>query len=162
MFDDYPTMGTCKRSGGCTSAGVWCHAHQPKAVKPQAEPRTPTIPRRQADIEAAITQAMKEFDAAKAADRVMKSGITIDIITVQGLLRCQYRQAAAVIELLKSQGRIKMNDTCNQCGNQLKPQEFITCDECKEANRIINQRLERVKDKACEDVRRERAARKGL
>jgi hypothetical protein len=31
--------------------------------------------------------------------------------------------------------------TCNQCGNKLKPGEFLTCAECAEVNRILEKRI---------------------
>jgi hypothetical protein len=31
--------------------------------------------------------------------------------------------------------------TCNQCGNKLKPGEFLTCAECLDVLRIIKQRI---------------------
>lgn len=90
MFDDYPTMGTCKRSGGCTSAGFWCQAHQPKAAKSQAEPRT-----------------REPLDIKAAAEKVLAAnGYRVDIASVQRIVRCGYGDAAKVIEYLKENGRI--------------------------------------------------------
>jgi hypothetical protein len=97
----FVTTGLCLWSDEYTSSHYVCNRHEPAAVA------KPVILRRQSEVEDALVKAMKEFDAEKAADRVMKSGITIDIITVQGFLRCSYGKAAAVIELLKSQGRIR-------------------------------------------------------
>lgn len=54
------------------------------------------------------------------------------------------------------------NNQCRVCQAELKPDEFDVCKECKIVSDIINQRIAKVKDEACEDVRRERAARKGL
>ena len=68
------------------------------------KPRS-TIPRQDAD-DGSLASALKEFDIAKAADRVIAYGGQINIVNAQKILRCQYRQAAAVIELLKTQGRI--------------------------------------------------------
>jgi hypothetical protein len=49
-----------------------------------------------------------------------------------------------------------MIDTCHECGNKLKPGEFITCTECAEVTRIIQSRLARVKKDACKTVRENR------
>jgi hypothetical protein len=88
---DYPTMGDCLANGGNTAAGYVCNHHEPAAVAPVKAERKP-----------------RQIDIAAAADRVMDAGLPrIDIISVQALIKCQYRQAAEIIELLKEQGRIR-------------------------------------------------------
>ncbi len=88
---DYPTMGDCLASGGSTTAGYVCNKHEPAAVAVAKAQRRP-----------------REIDIAAAADKAIAAGLPrIDIISVQALIKCQYRQAAEIVELLKTQGRIK-------------------------------------------------------
>ena len=53
----------------------------------------------------------KSFDVQSASDKVLSAYAAgniprISIVSVQGVLRCQYRQAAEVVEYLKSIGAI--------------------------------------------------------
>lgn len=87
----FVTTGLCLWSDEYTSSHYVCNHHKPATVAPVKAQRQP-----------------RQIDIAAAADRVMDAGLPrIDIITVQGFLRCSYGKAAAVIELLKSQGRIR-------------------------------------------------------
>jgi hypothetical protein len=88
---DYPTMGDCLASGGSTTAGYVCNRHEPASVAVAKAQRKP-----------------REIDIAAAADDVIACSLPrVDIVAVERLLRCTYSQAAEIIELLKSQGRIK-------------------------------------------------------
>lgn len=87
----FVTTGLCQWGDEYTSAHYVCNHHEPATVAPVKAERQP-----------------RQIDIAAAADRVMDAGLPrIDIVSVQALIKCQYRQAAAVIELLKSQGRIR-------------------------------------------------------
>ncbi len=81
--------GNCELTGIMTSGGYRCLKHSPvRVAKPEKE--------------------APAFDVSRAADKVMAAHpARIDIVSVQAALRCQYRQAAQVIELLKQSGRIK-------------------------------------------------------
>lgn len=86
----FVTTGLCLWSDEYTSSHYVCNHHEPAAV---------TVPKAQ--------RQPRQIDIAAAADRVMDAGLPrIDIISVQALIKCQYRQAAEIIELLKEQGRI--------------------------------------------------------
>lgn len=99
-IDDYPNGGNCRKTQGFTTAGNWCQGWEAQGARARS-----TIPRGDAD-DGSLTASLKEFDIAKAADRVIAYGGPVNIVNAQKILRCQYRQAAAVIELLKTQGRI--------------------------------------------------------
>lgn len=87
----FVTTGLCLWSDEYTSSHYVCNHHEPAAVAPVKAERQP-----------------RQIDIAAAADRVMDAGLPrIDIVSVQTALRCQYRRAAEIIELLKEQGRIR-------------------------------------------------------
>ena len=80
-------IGKCHLTSNYTSLHNSCWSWEPNDPSPKRKPP-------------------KEFDYGKAADRVMRKLVVINVVNVQTHLRCTYIQAAEVIERLKAEGRI--------------------------------------------------------
>ena len=92
-----PTVGRCNLTGEYTGIGASCALHDP-AGSVKAEKSVPANP----------------FDVPTAAGRVMRAyadGLIscVSITRAHAILKCQYRQAAEVVQYLVDKGVIKRN-----------------------------------------------------
>ena len=98
---DMPTVGRCALTGEYTGIGASCALHEGAG-------------RVKAEKSAKSENSAKPFDIPAAADRVMRAyadGLIscVSITRAHAILKCQYRQAAEVVQYLVDKGAIKRN-----------------------------------------------------